>query len=119
MQEKRKYSRVIVDMPATVRLPQHPEMSARMIELSQGGVRAKFLSALAPEINSELEFCFSLPPHKIGHKFRSMAKVRHIYDVIAVSGMGSDYRYVVGVEFQNLKPYDFETLKELLQGIQA
>ena len=110
MQERRKHPRVIVDMPATVRLSHHPDMSARMIELSGAG--AGFLCALAPEVNSELELRFSLPSHKIGHEFRLVAKVRHLYDVIATTDKGSDYRYVVGVAFQNLHPQDRAVLEE-------
>lgn len=110
MQERRKHPRIIVDMPATVRLSHHPDMSARMIELSEAG--AGFLCALAPEVNSDLELRFSLPSHRVWHEFRLAAKVRHLYDVIATTGKGSDYRYVVGVAFQNLHPQDHVVLEE-------
>ena len=110
MQERRKHPRIIVDLPATVRFSHHSDMSARMIELSEAG--ARFLCALAPKINSEVELCFSLPSHRIGHEFRLMAKVRHLFDVIATTGKGADYRHVAGVEFQDINPQDRAILEE-------
>ncbi len=110
MQERRIHPRITVDLPATVRFANHPDLPARMIELSGAG--ARFLCALAPEINSELELCFSLPSHRIGHEFRLTAKVRHLYNVTAVTGTGSDYRYVMGVAFQNIQPHDRVALEE-------
>ena len=110
MQERRKHPRIIVDLPATVRFPRHPDMPARLVELSGAG--ARFLCALAPEIHSELELRFSLPSHRIGHEFGLIANVRHLFDVIATTGKGSAYRYVAGVEFRNLHPQDRAILEE-------
>lgn len=110
MQERRKHPRIIVDLPATVRFSLHSDMQARLIELSGAG--ARFLCALAPEIHSELELRFSLPSRRIGHEFRLMANVRHLFDVIATTGKGADYRYVAGVEFQNIQSQDRAILEE-------
>lgn len=119
MQERRKYPRVTVDVPATImavdipatiRFPQHPGLPVRLIELSEGG--ARFLCALAPEINSVLELRFSLLSHRIGHEFRLAVNVRHLYDVVAMTGKEHDYRHVVGGAFQDLQPQDRAILKE-------
>ena len=110
MQERRKHPRIIVDLPATVRFSHHHIATIKMIELSVEG--ARFLCALAPEINSELEFRFSLPSHRTGHEFRLIANVRHLFDVIAMTGKESAYRYVAGAEFQNLQPQDRAILEE-------
>ena len=104
MQERRKHSRIIVDLPATVRFPHHHIATVKMIELSVEG--ASFLCPEAPETNSELELRFSLPSHRIGHELKLMANVRHLFDVIAMIGKEPAYRYVTGVEFQNPHPQD-------------
>lgn len=110
MHERRKHPRIIVDLSATARLPRHPDLPARLIELSWAG--ARLLCAHAPEIGSELELRFSLPSHRVGHEFRLMAKVRHLYKVSAITNETSDYSHVIGVEFQNIHPQDRTILDE-------
>ena len=73
MQERRKYPRISVDLPMTVRLSHHHIVTVKMIELSEDSV--KFLCPEAPGINAEEELRFSLPSHRIGHEFWLMSGI--------------------------------------------
>src|ERR1039457_1906211 len=91
MQDRRKHPRISVDFPVTVRLSQHRILTAKIIELSIGGM--SFLCPIAPEINSEVELRFSPPSEHITREFRFMSNVRHLYEVHAEPGTPPDYQY--------------------------
>lgn len=112
MQERRKYPRTSIDLPVTVRLPRHHVLALKMIELSVEGMR--FLCSIAPEINSEIEVCFSLPSRHIMREFKFMANVRHLYEVQRTPDTPPDYRYVLGVNFMNLQENERAILDKFL-----
>ena len=115
MQERRKHPRISVDLPVTVLFPhQHAvPVSARMIELSIEGMR--FVSPIAPEINSDVELRFSLPAEHFAHEIKLTANVRYIFDVLATPGTKLDYLYVVGVYFMNLQEDERVILDRVLK----
>lgn len=106
MQERRKYSRKVVDLPATVRLSANdPGMHAKIIELSVNG--AGLLCQDTPEVDTEMELHFSLPSLRSGHELRLGCKVRHVYKA-------SDHSNVAGVEFTNIKSDEIATLEKFI-----
>jgi len=115
MQERRKYPRIDVDRPVTVRLSDQHRLTLKMIELSREGIR--FLCPIAPEINSEVELYFSLTSMDITHEFRFMSKVRHLYEVLANPDTPPDYRYVVGVNFMKIQEKELVIFEDLLKKL--
>ena len=119
--ERRKHPRIITDLPIEARFSHHPGATGKMVELSESGARleARLLSPIAPEINSEVEICFSIPSGKTAQEFRLVVTVRHLYEVLATPGTAPGHPYLVGVEFVNLKESDRLMLEKFLMGSQS
>jgi c-di-GMP-binding flagellar brake protein YcgR len=112
MLERRKYPRKTVDLPVTVRLPLGRDQNARMADLSLGGML--FLCEDKPEINSEIDLCFTLPFFHISPDLRIVANVTHVVEVNVTPSTQPDYHYMVGVQFKNLLENDLATLDKFM-----
>lgn len=112
MLEKRKYPRKTVDLPVTVRLPLGHNQNARMADISLGGMR--FLCVDKPEMNSEVELCFTLPFFHVSPNLKIAANVTHVAEAHVTPSTQPDYHYMVGVQFMNLQDNDRTTLDKFM-----
>lgn len=119
--ERRKRPRIIIDLPITARFSGQPDTAGKMIELSESGARleARLLSPVAPEINSEIEVCFSLISGNAAQELRLVVVVRYLYEVLAAQSTIPGYPYLVGVEFINPKESDRLVLENFVMGTQS